>query len=112
MRDHQGDALVDKRTLVVVWGPRAGRWEFTALVVGAYCMPAVAWAMGVATPGWFAPWLSAPWAARTVRFVWRHEGAGLGPALGQTARLEAVFATFLALGIAAPWSLAVKYIMR
>lgn len=94
LRDRVSDERVGKRTLVVRFGDRFGRFEYGALVLVPY-------AVVLLTPlgaGAFAPlpWLSLLWAVRLVRRVRVTHGAPLNPLLGETARLGLVFSVLLA----------------
>jgi len=100
LRDRYTDYFARKRTLVVRWGGRAGRWEFTALVGLAYCVPLVALGSGVGGWGWVLPLLSLPLGISQVRQIWQKDGRDLNTHLGQCARLELVFGVLLAVGVA------------
>jgi 1,4-dihydroxy-2-naphthoate octaprenyltransferase len=99
LRDVETDRTVGKRTLAVLLGPTAARWEYLALVAIAFAVPAAAWAMGEAGPSWLLPLLSLPLAVRCVRDVFRLDGAALNPLLGRTAGLHLVFGLLLAGGV-------------
>ena len=99
LRDRATDAAAGKRTLVVRFGDRFGRWEFTALIGSAYLLLALARLSGVGHAGWWLPFASAPFALLTVRRLWVAQGAALNPLLGTTARLGLAFNLLLSLGI-------------
>ncbi len=101
LRDIKTDRRMGKRSLAVIIGARASRWEYTALVAGAYLVPPLL----VGEGGWWVllPWLSAPLAWRAVQAIRRVEG---GPAfnrlLANTARLDLIFSVLFAVGLALP----------
>lgn len=98
LRDRLSDARSGKRTLIVRFGERFGRLEYTLLVLGAYAaIPLLDWYAHRA--GWGLPLLSLPLAVALVRAIWRTEGAALNPLLGGTARLGLVFALLWGAGL-------------
>jgi 1,4-dihydroxy-2-naphthoate octaprenyltransferase len=99
LRDHRSDAAAKKRTLAVMLGARAARWEYASFVVLAYGAPLVAVLLGLGGPWWLLPWLSLPLAAREVRAIFVTDGAALNPHLGATARLELVYGALLSAGV-------------
>jgi 1,4-dihydroxy-2-naphthoate octaprenyltransferase len=99
LRDIDSDLAAGKRTLAVRIGRRATRWEYTALIVVAYAVPAVMWASGLSDLGPLAAWTTVPVAIQLVRQVWEVDGRGLNPVLGGTARLCLWFAVTLGIGI-------------
>ncbi len=88
LRDRHTDAKVGKNTLAVKLGPVFTRVEYVALLAAAFALP---FFLG-------RPWplLALPLALRPLRRVLRDEGAALNPALGETARLQLVYAVLLA----------------
>ncbi len=88
LRDRETDARVGKNTLAVKIGSRATRVEYVALLAIAFALP---FALG-------RPWtlLAVPLALQPLRRVLKADGAALNPALGETARLQLVFALLLA----------------
>jgi len=98
LRDRHTDALAGKRTLVVRFGERFGRAEYTLMLAVAYVIPPLAWALNVGHAGWMLSWLSAPLAWVELRAVARSDGASLNPLLGRTARLGLVYGLLLAVG--------------
>ncbi len=101
LRDIETDAQADKRTLAVRLGVRGTQVEFLALLGLAAVTPVV----GIRVLGWpvwtlaslAALFLALP-AARTV-LTFQHPRE-LFPALGQTARVVALYGVVLALGLA------------
>lgn len=97
LRDRASDLRAKKRTLVVRFGDRFGRYEYAGLVLVPYL---VVLAPPLATNAFaLTPWLSLPWALVLVRKVWRAQGRALNPLLGQSARVGLLFAMLLAAGI-------------
>jgi 1,4-dihydroxy-2-naphthoate octaprenyltransferase len=99
LRDVRTDAKAGKRTLAVLFGERAGKAEYVALLVVAYLMPILLFALGEAKPWVLGSLLSLPLAVAPLRVVLRQEGATLNTALGGTARLQLAFGVLLALGL-------------
>lgn len=95
LRDRATDARSGKRTLAVRLGDRATRWQFAALVGGAYV---VAIAMAVTASLWLLlPLLSLPLAVRVAAPVMRGaDGRALNLTLKGTAQLTLVYGVLLA----------------
>ena len=91
LRDRVTDAKVGKNTLAVKIGARFTRIEYVVLLVIAF---GLTFALG-------RPWplLALPLAVRPLQRVLRSDGGALNPALGETARLQLVFAVLLAVEI-------------
>ena len=98
LRDRRSDARAGKRTLAVRLGAGGARAEYVALVAGAYVVPVIAVAGGLAPAGWLLVALTLPLAVVRVRRVRRLDGAALNPELGATAGLLTVFGLLLAAG--------------
>jgi len=73
LRDEQEDRAHGRRTLVTVFGARAVRRAFLALLVLAFATPLVALLAGWASAWLLLPWLSLPLAAHVLRLL-RSEG--------------------------------------
>jgi len=99
LRDRDGDAAADKRTLAVRFGERGARAQFQALVGLAIAVPP-ALALAFRAPWLLLPLLCAPLAIGPVARMRRSDGAALNPALAATARLLLAFGLLLATGIA------------
>ena len=99
IRDADTDRQAGKRTLAVLLGRRGARIEFLILVAVAYLVPAVllSW---FDQAGWILlPWLTLPIAIGLLQAVFTMLGPALNKSLAGTARLAALFAALLALGI-------------
>lgn len=106
VRDIEADRAVNKRTLAVLLGERAARWEYALLVAGAYATVAALVLAGV------MPWpvllaaVTLPEASRLVRVVMTSDdNAVLHRAQGGTAKLNGRFGLWLVLG----WALALLF---
>lgn len=88
LRDRETDAKVGKNTLAVLLGTRWTRLEYAALLALAFALP-----LFLGRP-W--PLFALPLAIPPLRRVLRSEGAALNPALGETARLQMLYALLLA----------------
>jgi 1,4-dihydroxy-2-naphthoate octaprenyltransferase len=99
LRDASTDVKANKRTLVVRWGTGAGKAEYVLLLVAAYLTPLFLWGLGLKGPWVLLPLVSAPLAVPPLKLVLGAQGAALNPALGGTARLQAVFGLLFAVGL-------------
>ncbi len=97
LRDIDGDAVANKRTLAVRLGRRRAGWLYVGSVVLV--------ALGIVLVGLVRPWallalLAFPLALRPLRLVLRGaNGRDLLPVLGATGRLQLAVGLLLALGI-------------
>ena len=102
IRDRETDAAAGKRTLAVILGYRASRFEWTALVGMAYVVPVVFRLDGY-PPTVLLPLATAPLAAAVGRTVWtRTGGEALNPALERTGKLLFAHSVLFAAGFALP----------
>ena len=102
LRDVDADRLAGKRTLAVRWGRRGARFEWAALVTGAYLLTLVTWLAFDAAVWVLLPWLSAPRALCLWRVIRESEdGPALNRALAGTAQLGFLFSLLFAVGLAA-----------
>jgi 1,4-dihydroxy-2-naphthoate octaprenyltransferase len=99
LRDRETDAQVGKRTLAVRFGRRGAEFQYFGLVLLAYAVPVVLWALGRLNLWGLLPLLSAPLALKNVVGVRREEGRALNRLLGASARLVFVFGALFASGI-------------
>lgn len=97
LRDRATDARTGKRTLAVRLGDRATRFQYAALLTGAY---AIAMAMAIVASWWLLlPLLSLPLAMRVAAPVVNGvEGRALNLTLKGTARLTLAYGVLLAAG--------------
>ena len=102
IRDRETDAAAGKRTLAVILGYRASRFEWTALVGMAYVVPVVFRLDGYPSTV-LLPLATAPLAAAVGRTVWtRTGGEALNPALERTGKLLFAHSVLFAAGFALP----------
>jgi 1,4-dihydroxy-2-naphthoate octaprenyltransferase len=99
LRDQLSDTQAGKRTLVVRFGARFGRWHYVLGSLSAYAL--VAWP---GLSGWSGPWSLLPLmtalpAGLIARGVWQARGAALNPLLGRSAQLVFLFGAGAALGL-------------
>ncbi len=99
LRDRHSDELAGKKTLAVRLGARGARFEYIALVLGAYLATAGLQLHDGVSASWLLPLLSLPIAAHEIRGVLRHDGAALNARLAGTARLGLLFAILLCIGV-------------
>ncbi|MFN8379970.1 MAG: 1,4-dihydroxy-2-naphthoate octaprenyltransferase [Anaerolineae bacterium] len=99
VRDVDADRAVNKRTLAVLLGQHAARWEYAILVVGAYVLLALLVVLGV------VPWptllvvVTLPQAWKLVQVVMTsNDTALLHRAQGGTAKLHGRFGLWLVVG--------------
>ena len=97
LRDHEGDARVGKRTLVVRFGQRFGQAEYIAMLALAYLI-AIGLAYGERRAGWLLPLLTLPLAVKRTRTVLGSHGPQLNAELANTAKLGLAFNLLLAAG--------------
>lgn len=99
LRDVHTDAASGKRTLAVLLGEPLSRRVFVLMIAGAFLAVVV---MGIEHPWCLLALLSVPLAITPVRQVLAGaKGRALVTVLGETARLEIVYAVLLAVGLAA-----------
>lgn len=93
------DRAAGRRTLATLIGATAARVSYSVLVVGAFALLPLAWAVGAIPTGGLAPLLSAPLAVRLGDIVSHRAGPALGPALRDAVLLVVVFAALYAAGV-------------
>ena len=99
LRDIATDRLVGKNTLAVRLGATATRVEYLLLLIVAYLVPVLAWALFGRSPWLLLPWLTVPLAIMLLRTVFTQEGRPLNRALAGTGRLHMLFGLLWAVGI-------------
>lgn len=97
-RDMDDDRRAGRRTFAVVFGSRASRLEYGALMLAPFLLlPLLALAGGAA---WLLPLLAAPWALLLVRrFVRLPAGPAFNTLLADTARLQLAFGGLICVGL-------------
>jgi len=98
LRDAETDARAGKHTLVVRFGRRFGQAEYVVLLLVALAMPPLMVALGWARWPVLIALAAAPLVWPPLSRVLQATGAALNPALGGTARFQAVFGLLLAVG--------------
>jgi 1,4-dihydroxy-2-naphthoate polyprenyltransferase len=98
LRSLDTDRDADRRTLVTLIGPTATRVAYSVLVVIAFALLPVAWAVGAIPTGGLAPILSAPLAVRLGDHVSHRAGRALETALRDGVLLVLLFAALYAIG--------------
>ncbi len=99
VRDIESDRAVNKRTLAVLLGLRAARWEYRLLVIGAYVAVGVLIVIGWMPITTLLVLLTLPEALRLIRIIdTSRDNALLHQAQGRTARLHGVFGFWLVIG--------------
>lgn len=99
IRDADTDRAAGKRTIAVRFGRRGARIEYLILLGVAYAVPVILFLL-FAQSGWvLLPWLSLPITVGLIRVVLTVLGPPLNMALAGTARLAAIFAALLSLGL-------------
>lgn len=99
VRDRETDAVVNKRTLAVRFGRRAGQYEYLVLLLVAYLVPPLLFASGQLGPWALLPLSSLPLALRLARRVLRDTGALLNHSLVGTAKLLLIFGLLFTLAL-------------
>lgn len=98
LRDHEGDRLVDKKTLPVRFGIRFARWEiaflcFSPFLIGIY------WLMQARYGAFLLPFLILPLAMLISKLVFKTEPSpAYNKFLGKAAALHMVFGVLLSVG--------------
>jgi 1,4-dihydroxy-2-naphthoate octaprenyltransferase len=99
VRDIESDRAVNKRTLAVLLGLRAARWEYRLLVTGAYVAVGVLIVIGWMPITTLLVLLTLPEALRLILIIdTSRDNTLLHQAQGRTARLHGVFGFWLVIG--------------
>jgi 1,4-dihydroxy-2-naphthoate octaprenyltransferase len=99
LRDVETDQRAGKRTLAVRLGPNGAIAEYIVLMTVAFLMPVLLYALGELGLWAFVPWVLIPLTIVMIRGVMEETGRQLNARLAGTARLELLFALFLAVAI-------------
>jgi 1,4-dihydroxy-2-naphthoate polyprenyltransferase len=101
VRDIETDRQAGRRNLPVVFGRRAGEWEFIIMLVIGYMTPIVILGLGLSGFSVLAVFLTLPYAiGLTRRFGATPTGPAMNVILGQTAQLLLFYSLVLGLGLA------------
>ncbi len=100
LRDIQTDRRAGKRTLAVILGERATKFEYTLLQACAYALLIKVWFFDLANAWVLLPVLTIPLAIALNRSVWKSSGGNaLNLTLAKTAALALVFSVLLSIGL-------------
>jgi len=102
VRDREGDARVDKRTLIVRFGRKFGEIEYLVLLAIAYLVPVGLYFRHDLGVGAFLPLGTIVLARRLFVALRTLEGEPLNATLASTAKLLILYGLALTIGIAAP----------
>ena len=98
LRDRTTDAIANKRTLAVRFGPKTARFEHFFCLIGAYVLVGAAVLLDLAPMGWLLTFVSLPLAIREVRAVHKKDGPELNEHLAGAARVELIFGLLICIG--------------
>lgn len=96
LRDVSTDQVANKRTLAVIWGPRAMEIEYLLCLFGAYLVPLLMAVSGLLSYWILLTWLTLPQVWYLYRLLQKARGAALNIALAYTAQLALVYAALFA----------------
>ncbi|MEL0010572.1 MAG: UbiA family prenyltransferase, partial [Bacteroidota bacterium] len=100
LRDVDQDRISGKKTLGVLLGEKALKWEYTLLLILAYAVPPHFYVHFDATLWIFLPYLCSPLAYLLLRTVWHHkEKKVLNRTLERTAAFMFVFGILFVTGL-------------
>ena len=99
LRDRVTDVHAGKRTLAVRFGPGFARAEYLVTVLAPYAIVAASVATGLFPTTTTLVVVTLPLALKSIAAVNRRDGQALNPMLGATARLTALFAIALCVGL-------------
>jgi len=102
VRDREGDARVEKRTLIVRFGRKFGEIEYLVLLAIAYAVPVALYVTHRVGIGAFLPLGTLILARRLVIALRANEGATLNATLASTAKLLVLYGISFAIGISVP----------
>jgi len=98
LRDHKGDALVNKKTLAVRFGVKFSRWEIATLCFLPFVLNIYWWVEGYKIPA-LVSLLALPLAVKVTKNVFTTEPSpAYNKFLGQAAGLHMVFGLLLTIG--------------
>lgn len=100
LRDEPTDRKAGKRTTAVRYGRVFARSEFSLLVILAFLTAPIAWLWAGEAPYSMAAWLTMPLALNLIERVGKDNGRMLNRSLVGSGRLQLIFGTLFALGLA------------
>jgi 1,4-dihydroxy-2-naphthoate octaprenyltransferase len=98
LRDIPTDTAANKRTLAVLFGPRAMHVQYLVCLAGAYLMPLIMAMAGFLSYWVLVTWISLPQAWSLYRLLTKAQGATLNIVLAYTAQLSLVYAALFVAG--------------
>jgi 1,4-dihydroxy-2-naphthoate octaprenyltransferase len=98
LRTLDADRAASRATVATLIGATATRVSYSVLVVVAFAILPVAWAVGLIPTGALAAFLSAPLAMRLGDVVSHRSGEALGQALKEGALLVVLFGALFVVG--------------
>lgn len=100
LRDIAQDRISGKRTLGVLFGENALKWEYTLLVILTYAIPLWLMISGQFSAFILLPFLLIPFSAVLLRTIWKHQDKRmLNKTLEQTAAFMIVYGILFSAGI-------------
>lgn len=96
LRDVSTDQAANKRTLAVIWGPRAMEIEYLLCLLGAYLVPLLMAVSGLISYWILLTWLTLPQGWFLYRLLQKTRGAALNVTLAYIAQLALVYAALFA----------------
>ena len=91
LRDIEQDKISGKRTLGVMFGEHALKWEYTLLVISAYAVPLWLMFSGQFSAFILLPFLLIPLSVKLLKTIWKHEDKRV---LNKTLERTAAFMIF------------------
>ncbi len=98
LRDVEQDTRAGRKNLIVRFGRRFGRWEYSVCMLGACIVPLILYRLAALPTLTLLPSVCALLSLPVMWTVWRSEGAILNRALAQTAAILLVFCLLFSAG--------------
>jgi len=100
LRDVEQDGPAGKKTLGVLFGEDALRWEYVAMLIIAFAVPPHFWYYYNYNPLIFLPWITLPPAGRLVYVIWTEtDKRKLNEVLERTAQYMTLYGILFSAGI-------------
>lgn len=100
LRDVEQDSRSGKRTLGVLLGERALKWEYSLLMLLAYAIPFGILVLMNSSLWILLPWLSLPLSTPLLRHIWKHvDKKSLNKTLERTAQFMVLYGVLFSIGI-------------